>query len=156
MSRLMTNASGTEIIMTASAEARMKEQGDWWKFKKRKFMEIGKGDPKYILLDLRMNGLGDAIHALPAIVAKLNQGFVIDILTEEFLNPIFQGVGCACQAYVMKSEYGKIYNLKMWYSEHEADCGAEAVAVKLSRFEQFARILGVELTEKFDFRKYLL
>src|SRR5689334_7159034 len=93
MSRLMKNASGAEIIMTASAESRMKEQGDWWKFKKREFVEIGKGNPKCILLDLRMNGLGDAIHALPAIGEKVRLGFEVWIMAEAFYAPIFFGVG---------------------------------------------------------------
>ena len=155
----MINPSGHEVIINNATEQMLRGNGTWDKFKKREFRIPGVGPEKSICLLLGGNGLGDSIHALPAIWQKIHDGFEVTVYARAFDRPIFEAIGCkffdeSLQEGADLSYYGAIYKLFMWLTDHEADCGAGPI--QLTRFEQFARLIDTTVPESFDFRKYLL
>jgi hypothetical protein len=156
----MVNKAGVEVIVTGAIEARWRRLGRMDALRPREFAVAGPGEPMTVLLDLRMNGLGDAIHSLPAIAEKVRLGFHVIVITTPFLEALFTRIGCTVLHHDIPAEsdalryVGTSYNLKMWCTEMDADSGPERL--QTSRFGQFARLVNVELPKEFDFRRHLL
>jgi hypothetical protein len=159
----MINPSGVELIVNSATEVMLRQSGKWESFHKREFRINGKGPDYSICIYLGANGLGDAIHTMPAIEAKINEGFLVSIYAAAFQLPIFRKLGCLVhpeEEYeslgldTLRGIFGVIYNAKMWCMEHDADCSAEPI--RLYRFAQFAQIIETTLPKEFSFRKYLV
>lgn len=164
---LMINMHGNEVAVNDFTYRAIKSRGELHLFNRQVYKHPGKGDPKSILLMLNTNGLGDDIHAMPAIAAKLAQGFNITVVGREFNKLCYESLGCkfidekSTQGdngttkeftEAAKLEYGAVYSMRMWCTEHDWDSKGD---ISITRFEQFAKYLDVELPESFDWREYL-
>jgi hypothetical protein len=115
-----------------------------------------------ILLLLHENGIGDVIHAMPAIRAKIESGCRVAVGCTDIQTPLYRRLGCEIIeekeptiGVVGKywGEYGKIYSLRHWCRAHDEETGGD---VTVPRFEQFAKYIDATLPETFDWRPYLL
>ncbi len=166
---LMTNMHGNEVAINDFTFAAIVSRGELHLFNRQVYRKKGIGDPMKILLALGRNGLGDDIHAMPAIAAKIAQGFDVTVIGREFNRLCYESLGChfidekttwsgddgTDKTYREDAlnEYGAVYSMVMWCIEHDWDSKGE---VSVTRFEQFAKFLDVELPKEFNWRKYLL
>lgn len=157
----MINPFGHEVPVNDFTYEQLLVTGRIKNFNRQVFCHQGRADNNRICLMLNTNGIGDDIHSMPAIYAKRRQGYEIHISgLERFTAPIFESLGCKIVPSIgigeMKeklTEYHQIYSMKMWCIEHDFDSRGE---ITLTRFEQFARYLSVNLPEKFSFINHLL
>lgn len=166
---LMTNMHGNEVAINDFTLECIISRGEMHLFNRQVFRKEGQGDPRTILLALGRNGLGDDIHAMPAIAAKIALGYEITVIGREFNRACYESLGCKFiderttfggddntdKVYLEEAlkHYGSVYSMKTWCTEHDWDSKGE---ITLSRFEQVARYLEVELPKEFDWRKLLI
>lgn len=166
---------GTEVTVDSEGWDQIIRRGDADKFSKEPTSTYGFGPAKKIALLLHGNGIGDMVHSLPAICAKIAEGYEIDLMAEKNLCPFFERTGCnVIPAYEMapggavcygdgkpvqgfikdhRNEYGKFYSLKHWCVAHDEESEGKS---HIDRFDQIAGYLDVELPKKFDWKPYLL
>jgi hypothetical protein len=108
---------------------------------------IGTGPARRIALLLHDNGIGDAIHAMPALSQKVRDGFEVHVYSRAFVRRCYESVGCHWHAMDTPTigwiddhaaEYGRIYSLSQWCMIHEAETQGRPT---LTRFEQFAALI---------------
>ncbi|MBL7987662.1 MAG: hypothetical protein JNJ94_06350 [Chlorobi bacterium] len=130
----------------------------------------GHGEPNRIALLLsghdNGNGMGDDIHALPAIAQRAQLGCSIDVFTRKFRLPLFNhpawsnigvrafageelGVGSTP---MLQGRYGAIYSLTQWCLIHDAATGGNVV---VDRFDQFASLIDTFAPQRFSFPSYI-
>lgn len=131
---------------------------------------VGRGDPQRVALLLsghyNGNGMGDDIHALPAIAQRALLGYSVDVYTREFRLPLFnhaawselgvrafagESLGVGSHAALME-QYGEIYSLTQWCLLHDAATRGEVVT---DRFDQFAGLIDTFTPAHFDFPRYM-
>jgi hypothetical protein len=123
---------------------------------------VGTGNPRSIALLLHDNGIGDHIHAMPAIWQKVRDGFDVHVYSKPFTRRCFESIGCTWHAmsgpqpgWLAENlgRYGKVYSLSQWCIEHEKATEGKPT---LTRFEQFAELIEGELPEEFYWIDHLL
>lgn len=157
------NPHGVETEADDWLIRKMKKDGDWARgFQALPVKREGSGPAKQICLLLGNNGIGDDIHAMPAIAQKLADGYSIDVYSREFTRVCYESLGCTFYPASSASmgfyegaltKYGAIYHLSQWCIDHESKTDGKPT---LSRFEQFAALLDTELPAAFDWSKYLV
>lgn len=164
----MTNMHGNEVAINDFTYECIVSRGELHLFNRQVYRKKGKGDPMNILLALGRNGLGDDIHAMPAVAAKIAQGFHITVIGRAFNRLCYESLGCGFidekttfsgsdetdKEYLEEAlqRYGYVYSMKNWCLEHDWDSKG---AITKTRFEQFAEFLDVDLPKEFDWREYL-
>lgn len=122
----------------------------------------GLGPKDSICLLLHRNGMGDDIHSMPAIAAKIAEGFNITVYSRPFTRRCFESLGCIwhhqreADSDFMKlatRQYGQIISATQWCTHHELATNGKPV---LDRFEQFAKILDVDLPREFSWLEALM
>jgi hypothetical protein len=123
---------------------------------------IGTGPAHRIALLLHDNGIGDAIHAMPALSQKVRDGFEVHVYSRAFVRRCYESVGCHWHAMDTPTigwiddhtaEYGRIYSLSQWCMIHEAETNGNPT---LTRFEQFAALIETGLPDRFRWDVRLL
>jgi hypothetical protein len=167
------NPAGIEVTVDARGWEQIVRRGEADKFRKVPTKTEGLGPKNKIALLLHGNGIGDCVHSLPAIIAKIREGFEITVMAEESLCPFFAKAGCETIAvhsdqdgslwtdkgsilgFIPEhmNEYGAFYSLKHWCVAHDEDTSGDST---LDRFRQFAGYIEIECPEKFDWRPYLI
>ncbi len=118
----------------------------------------GHGPSQTIAILLRKNGIGDDIHAMPALAQKVRDGFRVVIYGNDFTRDCFESVGCefrsasnlaAGTVEEISDEFGSIYDLSQWCRAHEREMQGTPV---LSRFAQFAELIGTTLPTEFSWK----
>lgn len=165
VSILLINQYGNEVQVNETAYQQIVDRGEEHLFHRQIIKHTGDGEQRNILLDLRMNGIGDDIHAMPAIAAKIAQGFKISVIGRAFTRLCFISLGCSfipegenepmMESIVNEEDdaFGIIYSLKMWTHEHEWDTKGICT---MSPMEQFAKLIEVELPKEFDWKQLLV
>lgn len=112
---------------------------------------IGTGPAHRIALLVHDNGIGDHIHAMPAIWQKIRDGFEVHVYSRPFTRRCFESVGATWHAMEGPSpgwidahaaHYGRIYSLSQWCMTHERETEGRPT---LTRFEQFAALIETTL-----------
>jgi hypothetical protein len=154
--------TGREVQLNSEVWQCIVRRGDAHKYAKNITVHEGTGPANKILLMLNDNGIGDDVHALPAIAQKIREGFDITVIARKFTRSMFEKLGCkfieACPegmpGFLKENlpRYGLLYNLPTWCIDHDEETSGN---VFLTRFEQFAKKIGTTLPESFDFRAYV-
>ncbi len=154
------NPFGQEIHLTKKDIDFIVKQGDLKLFQPRAFRHEGQGLKNKVAIIFSSNngsnGIGDYVHAMPALTAKVQSGFECHVWTTEFFRPFIEwcgatfhdgsllGVGSIAK---MQLEFGVIHSLVHWCIEHDEQTFGD---VHKTRFEQIAEFLGVELPDRFS------
>ena len=170
---LIHEPSGNEVNVDARGWEQIVRRGEADKFRRVPTTTMGRGPEGKIVLLLHGNGIGDCIHSLPAISAKLEQGFDITVLAEESVCPFFERAGCkvipvhsdatgsvwidngSILGFIPEhyDEYGTFYSLKHWCVTHDEDSKGNS---SKDRFVQFAEFIGVDLPAMYKWREILI
>lgn len=161
----LINPSGRIVTVNRVVIEQLKANGLFKDYSKFISGMKGDGDEKKILIlhsteNEMFNGLGDAIHALPAIDAKIKEGYEVTVNDNKFRAPIFKSVGAKVKfdnfeddrkyAESKKADYGMIYCCRHWCLEHEWE--TEGIPTR-TRFQAFADIINTTLGD-FEFPFY--
>lgn len=159
---ILLNKYGREVQVNSAVLEIINREKRMHEFKQLPCRTDGTGNPKHICLLIGNNGIGDDIHAMPAIKKKIDEGYTIDVFGRPFTRLCYESLGCNFLPYqspnigfVPKnlSKYGAIYHLSQWCMKHEQD--TEGLPTK-TRFQQFAEYLDVELPDSFDWVQHLI
>lgn len=155
------NPSGNVVLIDRQTKERLIENGDWCHFKLRQPLTIGTGPEHKICLLIQENGLGDHIHALPAIKALIDSGKDVTVYVPAFYAPLFEKLNVTVKdsedctiGFIEENipRYGKIYSLSSWCIIHDEETDGD---VTDDRFLQFAKLVDVELPESFSWRELI-
>jgi len=158
---LVLNEHGLEVEVDHETIEHLKKRGVWQLYRTSPRQTLGCGPEKSICLLLQRNGIGDAIHALPAISQKIKDGYSITVVAEPFVQEWFVRAGCTFQpaqemmvGFIQenKHKYSKFYSLSQWCIDHdEVSNGSPTVA----RFQQFADLIETVLPAAFEWESIL-
>ena len=160
----LINEHGIEVNLTEEVWSRTVHDRP---FEARKYRraDVGvqaAGPSDRMLLLLFENGIGDVIHSMPAIRAKMDSGTHVAIGCNPDHAQIYRRLGCEIieerdpTVGIIKkyySDFGQIHSLQHWCRAHDEEAGGE---VTVNRFDQFANYIKSGLPESFDFRQYLI
>jgi Glycosyltransferase family 9 (heptosyltransferase) len=159
----LRNPYGIEVDVpeTQWALVRHDRPAEASRYRPLQVQNVTSGPANNVLLVVYENGIGDLVHAMPAIRGKIDAGVSVSVGCRDWQWPFYQRLGClrieesepmmgTFRRY--ESEYGVIYRLKHWCRRHDEDSGGDVVH---TRFEQFARLIGADLPLTFDFNPYL-
>lgn len=159
------NQAGSEVFIDPQTLARIQKRGDMHLFRKRPTEYDGSGPKNKVAIVYQSpngaNGIGDYIHAMPALCAKVEAGFEVHVWSSEFFRPIIERCGCIYHDYREAqigwlkralTEYGTVYMLTYWCIKHDEYSFGN---VTMNRFDQMADYLSVKLPESFSWRAKL-
>lgn len=115
----------------------------------------GTGDEKSICLLFREHGIGDDIHAMPAVQWLVDNGFAVTVYARPFARKCWESVGATFfdiretffgWVPMNAHKYGKIYSLSQWSVWDENIYGYS----QIERFQYFAELIEAELPTSFS------
>ncbi len=121
----------------------------------------GAGPHEKVLYLLHVNGIGDMVHAMPALRSQIESGKEVWVACQAEHAPYFKRLGCNISdegdrldsIQRLHAEFGRIHILKHWCITHDQMTGGD---VSIPRFAQFAEYVGATLPAEFDWTPYLL
>jgi hypothetical protein len=162
----MLNPAGQDVFIPKAAWERIVQRGHQVQFRPRPHLFMGTGEPNRVAVIYQShngaNGLGDHLHAMPALAAKVAEGFKVHVYTAEFFRPFVESVGCIWEDWKplgigwmarAQKEYGTVYSLLYWCIRHDENTYGD---VTTTRFQQMADYLQVKLPEHFSWRERLI
>src|SRR4051812_21057736 len=91
---LFINEFGCEVNIDEAGIEQLKARGVWHLFKPSERKYVGKGPEKNICILFNGNGIGDAIHAMPAVWQKVQEGYDITVYMHPWASTCFTSLGC--------------------------------------------------------------
>lgn len=158
---IVLNEHGLEVEVDSETIEHIKKRGVWPLYKISPRSTAGAASEKKICILLKNNGIGDAIHAMPAIHQKIQDGYQITVVAESFYEEWFTRLGVefiAAQEHMIgfveenKHKYGKFYSLRQWCIQHDEQTHGSPY---ISRFQQFADLIETSLPPTFDWQPIL-
>src|SRR5690242_7847138 len=90
---IVLNKYGREVQINSKILAKIQRRGNMNDFQKLPCKTICNGSENHIALLLGENGIGDDIHAMPAVWQKIQQGYTIDVYSRDFTRECYESVG---------------------------------------------------------------
>jgi hypothetical protein len=152
------NRAGNEVEIDDWLIAQMRRDGTFHGFDMLPTTRQGNGPANRVALLVANNGIGDDIHAMPAIAAKVAAGYSVDVYGRPFTRECYTSVGASFYDYRslgvsntsdLLRDYGSGHYLSQWCLRHEHETDGMPTQ---SRFEQFAHWIGATLPDAFDWR----
>lgn len=162
----LINPAGSEVFVDKETLAKIEQRGDRHLFRERPWKYAGLGPTMKIAVVYQApngsNGIGDYVHAMPALCAKVAAGFDVHVYSSEFFRPFIERSGATyhdCKAMGIgwladaQKIYGTVYMLTFWCIKHDELTFGD---VTKDRFAQMADYLETTLPETFSWKERLL
>lgn len=155
---ILLNPRGREVQVNSKVLEKIRKRGDTDKYQRMPAKTICDGPEKHICLLLGNNGIGDDIHAMPAIAQKIAEGFTIDVYSRPFTKSCYELLGATFYDYGTarigfmekhKKTYDAVYHLSQWCMSHEQETDGKPTK---TRFEQFAGYIETSLPDRFNWQ----
>ena len=120
------------------------------------YANAGLGDIKKIGIHLRESGIGDDLHAMPAVSWLCDNGYDVTVIGTPFTRECWESCGAKFLnvfdvGMSKMMEFGRYYILNQWSVWEEMRLGYSP----MPRFNQFAELVHAELPEKFSWLERL-
>lgn len=160
----LINSFGREVHSPPDHYARLVRTGEILNYSRLFQKTLGNGPTRKVCLLAHSNGLGDDLHAMPGLAAKVAEGYEVTIYGRPFNRALYESVGCefriaeegAAQFGLVQSlreEFGSFYSLKTWCLNHDEETQGD---VTKDRFDQFAGLIDTSAPHEFSWLERLL
>lgn len=157
------NNGRREVLVTPEIYEKLVATGEIVKFTNATQKITGSGPANKIALLLHQNGLGDDVHAMPGLFAKVSEGYEVHVWGRAFNRAMYETLGCRFHegrmpedfalTDVLRPEFGAIWSLKNWCINHDEATDGD---VTLDRFDQFAQLIETTAPHEFSWLEALL